>query len=119
MSNSKETLRLICKAIEDKKGEGLTVLDLRGISSFTDYFVICHGNNSRQNQAISDNVSQTLKKERHLTPAHVEGFENAEWILLDYLDFVVHVFSESARDYFKLEKLWSDAVKMPRAALTA
>ena len=119
MSDSNAILRLVCKAIADKKGEDVTVLDVSDISSFADFFVICNGTNARQNQAISDSVAAALKTQMGITPAHIEGFDNAEWILLDYLDFVVHVFSESARDFFKLEKLWSDAVKLPTTALTA
>ena len=89
------------------------VLDLREIASFTDYFVIVSGANERQVQAISDEVYETLKKAGE-PAARVEGYNTAEWILLDYGDFVVHIFSQSAREFYDLEGLW---IKAPRAVL--
>lgn len=78
------------------------------MTSFTDYFVICSGSNSRQIQAISDEIGQQLKKQGVL-PRSVEGYENAEWILADYGDFIIHIFSERARAYYDLERLWRQA----------
>jgi ribosome-associated protein len=84
------------------------VLDLRAATSFTDYFIICGGSNSRQIQAIADEVGLQLKRLGQL-PLSVEGYEHAEWILADYGDFIVHVFSEKARLYYDLERLWRQA----------
>jgi len=95
----------------DKKAEGLCVLALGELSSFTDYFLIMHGNSTRQNAAIADAVEEKLK-EGGVRPLSVEGRETAEWVLMDYGSFVVHVFSEKARDYYSLEKLWGDAPRL-------
>jgi ribosome-associated protein len=102
------------RAADAKQAKDIRVLDLREIASFSDYFVICSGSNPRQIQTIADEVEQRLKKlgER----AHsIEGYENAEWVLMDYGDYLVHVFSEKARVYYDLERLWRDAktVKPP------
>jgi ribosome-associated protein len=96
-------------AAEDKKAEDVTVLELdKASGGFTDFFVICSGGNPRQVQAISDEVQQKLSR-AGLRPTHVEGYKQAEWILLDYVDFVVHVFSEKARHFYNLERLWKSA----------
>jgi ribosome-associated protein len=99
---------IAARAAESKKAIDVRVLDLRGISSFTDYFVICSGANSRQIQAISDEVEEQLKK-RGERPLGIEGYERAEWILADYGDFIVHIFSQPARDFYDLERLWRNA----------
>jgi len=100
-------LRALHAAAEKKAGD-LTVLDLREIASFTDYFVLTSGTNKRQVQAISDEVVDQLK--RHGTrAARVEGYQSAEWILVDYGDFIVHVFDERARRFYDLERLWREA----------
>jgi len=101
------------QAARDKKALDLQVLDLRSVDGFTDFFVICSGKNARQVQAIADAVEDTLRQEQ-VKPAHVEGFERAEWVLLDYFDFVVHVFSSERREFYALERLWGSA---ERAAL--
>lgn len=104
------------QAAESKKAENIRVLDLRPVTTFADYLIVCHGSNPKQNQAIADEVEQQLKKigER---PNSVEGYSNAEWILLDYGDFVVNVFSLKAREYYDLERLWRDAPEVtPKAA---
>jgi len=108
MKKTQTLLKKVCAAIEDKKGENILVLDISKISSFTDYFVICHGFNARQNQAISDEIKERLKKEHRISPAHVEGYKAAEWILMDYLDCIVHIFSPESREFYKLERLWND-----------
>ncbi len=95
-------------AAEEKLAGKVTVLDLRGLASFTDYFLICHGRSERQVQAIADQVMDSLRDEKQ-RPLSVEGYRLAEWILIDYGDFVVHVFSESRREFYGLERLWSDA----------
>lgn len=99
------------KACQAKKGEDMVLLDLKDISSFTDYFVIIHGNSKRQNVAICENVEQELK-EKNIRPASIEGRENAEWILMDYGNFIIHIFSKEAREYYSLEKLWGDAPRL-------
>jgi ribosome-associated protein len=104
-------------ACRDKKAEEITLLQLEKDSgAFTDYFVVCSGTNPRQIQAISDEVEGRLEK-AGLRPAHVEGYKQAEWVLLDYVDFVVHVFSEKARRYYDLERLWKSAKRMEAAEL--
>jgi len=107
-------LREAVWAAQDRKALDLRVLDLEGICSFTSYFLICTGTSSRHTQAICDAVLEKLKKSGH-TPTHVEGYAQAEWILVDYLNFVVHVFSERARHFYDLERLWKNA---PRLAVT-
>jgi len=96
------------RAAESKKAADIRVLDLREVTSFTEHFVIATGANSRQIQAISDEVAAELKRQGAL-PLSVEGYQNAEWILADYGDFIVHVFSERTRDYYDLERLWRQA----------
>jgi len=106
-------------ACQDKKAEDISILELeRDSGAFTDYFVMCSGTNPRQVQAISDEVELRLKK-AGLRPAHVEGYRQAEWVLLDYVDFVVHVFSEKSRRFYDLERLWKSAKKMEPAELMA
>jgi len=104
-------VRLYVKASQDKKAEDIVVLDLRDISTFTDFFVIVTGNSTRQNTAIYESIEQELKKGR-LMPIGVEGRDLAEWILIDYGSFIVHVFSKHARGYYSLEKLWGDAPRL-------
>ena len=104
-------------ACQEKKAEEITILELeKGSGAFTDYFVVCSGTNSRQIQAISDEVEERLER-KGLRPAHMEGYRLAEWVLLDYVDFVVHIFSEKARKYYELERLWKSAKKLEPADL--
>ena len=95
-------------ASQAKKAEDIVVLDLRDISSFTDFFVVMQGNSKRQNMAIYESIEQELKNE-NMKPLSVEGRKNAEWILMDYGYFIIHIFSKEAREYYYLEKLWGDA----------
>ncbi|MFP4082572.1 MAG: ribosome silencing factor [Candidatus Aminicenantes bacterium] len=104
-------VKISVKASLDKKSEKLVVMDLRGISSFTDYFIITHGNSPRQNLAIHESIEEKLKGEG-IRPLSVEGKEHAEWILMDYGSFIIHVFSKRAREYYSLEKFWGDASKI-------
>ncbi|MGD8534539.1 MAG: nicotinate-nucleotide adenylyltransferase [Candidatus Aminicenantes bacterium] len=104
-------VKISVKASLAKKGEELVILDLRGIASFTDFFIILHGNSSRQNKAIYESVEKELK-ENNVKPLSVEGGERAEWILMDFGSFIVHIFSREAREYYSLEKLWGDAPKL-------
>lgn len=97
------------RAAEAKKATDITVLDLTGITSFADYFVICTGANQRQIQAISDEVGLQMKRQSSELPISVEGYTQAEWILADYGDLLIHVFSPKAREYYGLERLWRSA----------
>jgi ribosome-associated protein len=97
------------RAARDKKAQDVTVLDLRNAGGFTDYFVICTGNNARQITAIADSVRATLKTELDERPALTEGVDRSEWILLDYFNFVVHIFSRECRTFYGLERLWGNA----------
>ena len=100
--------RVAVDAAEEKQAKNLKVLDLREVTSFADYFIICSGANTRQNQAIADEISTTLKKLGEYANS-IEGYENAEWILMDYGDYLIHIFSEKAHLYYDLERLWRDA----------
>ena len=104
----------LTKAIEaagSRKATNVTVLDLRKTGAFTDYFLICTGANPRQVHAIADAVEERLKTVK-VRPTHVEGYERAEWVLLDYFDFIVHVFSPHARQFYALERLWGEATRI-------
>jgi len=105
------------RAAEDKKVVDLVVLDLRKAAGFTDYFVICSGANARQVRAIADNVMELLAADG-AKPAHVEGYDRSEWVLLDYFDFIVHVFGPETRLFYGLERLWGNAerVELPTGA---
>jgi ribosome-associated protein len=111
LSDFDERIRRTINAAWEKKALNLTVLDLRDIASFTDYFVIASGTNRRQVQAISDEVVEQLKHSG-TRAARVEGYQTAEWILVDYGDFVVHVFDEKARRFYDLERLWREAMRV-------
>jgi ribosome-associated protein len=103
---------LAVRAAESKKAADIQILDLTGITSFTDHFVICTGSNPKQVQAISDEITLQLKNTRGELPLSVEGYNQAEWVLIDYADFLVHIFSPKARDYYALERLWRNAKKL-------
>ena len=92
----------------DKKASDITVLDLRGVAGYTDYFVVVSGTSDRQAKAIHDGIHLGLKKHDGLLPRRVEGLGESRWILMDYLDVVVHVFTPDTRDYYRLESLWGD-----------
>jgi ribosome-associated protein len=102
---------VIARAADSRKAENLLVLDLREVTSFTDYFVICSVTNPRQGQAICDEIHKQMKELGEL-PVSMEGYDRGEWILMDYGDVLVHVFSASARSYYGLERLWSHAKKV-------
>lgn len=97
------------RAAESKKATDIVVLDLTGVTSFADYFVVCTGANSRQVQAISDEVGLRLKQEAGEQPISIEGYNQAEWVLADYGDLLIHIFSPRAREYYGLERLWRNA----------
>lgn len=104
---SGDLMAAVAAALE-KKAEDLIVLDLTKASAFTDFFVICTGTNRRQVQAIADAVQESLAK-RGSKPALTEGYERGDWILIDYFDFIIHVFMPATREFYSLEKLWGDA----------
>jgi len=107
------------QACLDKKAEELSILEMeKGSGAFTDYFVLCNRTNPRQVQAIADEVELRLKK-AGLYPTHTEGYNQAEWVLIDYVDFVVHVFSEKARKFYDLERLWKAAKRLEPSDLKA
>ena len=109
--NLPKGVKIAAKVSLDKKGEDVVVLDLSEKSSFTDIFVILNGNSPRQNLALYENIGEALKK-ADIVPLSREGLENAEWILMDYGYFIVHIFSKKAREYFSLENLWIDAPRL-------
>ena len=106
-----KSIELAVRAAEDKKAEDITVLDLRNADSFTDFFVICSGTNSRQIRAIADSVTEALAADGSKA-AHLEGYDRSEWVLVDYFDFIVHVFSPEARAFYGLERLWGTAERV-------
>ena len=111
-SETKKQITAAIQACLEKKAEELSILEMeKGSGAFTDYFVLCSGTNPRQVQAIADEVELQLKK-TGLRPTHVEGYNQAEWVLVDYVDFVVHVFSEKARKFYDLERLWKSAKRL-------
>ncbi|EPE63218.1 ribosome silencing factor [Exiguobacterium sp. SH3S1] len=104
----KEELELIVKAVDDKRGEDIVVLDMEGISPIADYFVICHGNSEKQVEAIAREIKD-VAGENDLPLKKFEGMDSARWVLADLENVVVHIFHRDDRDYYNLEKLWADA----------
>jgi ribosome-associated protein len=111
-----EIAELIAEYAADRKAVDIVRLDLRGIIGYTDYFVICTGRSDRQTKAIHDAIHKGMKDEHGMLPGRVEGLSQANWILMDYLDVVVHVFTPETREYYRLEQLWGEA---PAAAVGA
>jgi len=109
-------VRLAVEAAQSKKAGGITVLDLSGVAAFTDYFVICTGYSTPQVQAICTEVEEQLHKKLRRSPEHREGHRSAEWALLDFGGFVLHVFSEQARRYYDLERLWRSSPTLVAAS---
>lgn len=109
--NNPEVLKdIIVKGIQEKKGHEIVSIDLRNIhNTLCDFFVICHGDSNRQVEAVAKSVEETTRVQLNEKPWHVEGVKNAQWILLDYVSVVVHVFHKDVRDFYGLEKLWGDA----------
>jgi ribosome-associated protein len=107
-----ERIRAAVHAASERKALDTVVLDLREVASFTDFFVITSGTNVRQVQAIADAVEEHLRKDLGVKPARVEGYKSAEWVLLDYGDFILHVFEEKSRRFYDLERLWRDAARV-------
>lgn len=107
-----EETKLALHHASEKKAFDIVALDLREIASFTEFFIIVSGANQRQAQAISDEIEEQLKKQLNRRPARIEGYNSAEWILLDYGDFIVHIFEKEARGFYDLERLWRDAKRV-------
>src|SRR5512139_2464424 len=106
-----DALKIAVNAADDKKAHDLVALDISQIASFASYFLLCTGDSSRQMQAIADEVEKRFKAVG-IRPSHMEGYRNSEWILMDYLDMVVYIFSKTARIYYDLERLWRDGKKL-------
>ena len=107
MNNSKEMTSLAIKALEDKQGNDIQVIDIREVSVIADYFIIASGSNQNQVQALADNVEETLGRAGY-EPRQTEGYGTATWILMDYNDIIVHIFSEEERLFYDLERIWRD-----------
>lgn len=104
------------RAAESKKATDLRVLDVSEVTSFTDFFVICSSSNPRQGHAICDEIEKQLKETGEV-PTSIEGYDSADWVLMDYGDFIVHIFSETARSYYELERLWRHAKSVDLAEI--
>ncbi len=116
-SEIRSQVAIAVQACQEKKAENITVLELDEQSSgFTDYFLLCSGSNPRQVQAIADEIDHKLSA-AGFEPKHTEGYNQAEWLLMDYVDFVVHIFSENARKFYDLERLWKTATRIDPADL--
>ena len=105
-------LQLAIRCASDKKAFDLVALDLREIASFTEFFVIASGANQRQVQAIADEIKEQLKKQLSASPVRVDGYATGEWVLVDYGDFIIHIFNKEAREFYDLARLWRDARKV-------
>jgi ribosome-associated protein len=103
---------LAVEAASDKQAQDLVVLDLRQAAGFTDFFVLCSGGNQRQIRAIADGVIEALAAQG-VKPAHLEGYDRSEWVLVDYFDFVIHIFAPETRMFYGLERLWGNAERIP------
>ena len=110
-ASSADLAERIAAIASDRKATDIRVLDLREVVGYTDYFVICSGNTERQTKAIYDAIHKELKDSQRALPRRVEGEREARWILMDYLDVVVHVFTPDAREFYRLEQLWGEAPK--------
>ncbi|SRR5690554_1655653 len=109
-TSTDQLLTLIIKGIEDTKGMDISILDLRDIeNTVCDYFVICTGGSNTQVSALSGSIQKAVSKEAHEKPWHIEGEENGEWVLMDYVSIVVHIFQKHVREYYDIESLWGDA----------
>ncbi|MDQ2746181.1 MAG: ribosome silencing factor [Acidobacteriota bacterium] len=107
-----DEVKLAIECANEKKAFDITAIDLREIASFTEFFIICSGSNQRQVQAISDEITEKLREKLNSRVIRVEGYTAGEWVLLDYGDFIVHIFEQKARQFYDLERLWRDAKKV-------
>lgn len=110
-TKSKEMLKVAIEALKDKKGEDIRVIDISKISVIADYFVIANGSNTNQVQALADNIEEQMHKAGYEEP-RIEGYRTASWILLDYNDIILHVFSKEDRLFYDLERIWRDGVEV-------
>ena len=109
--NPDQLAETIAAQAADKKAIDVVAIDLRSVAGYTDFFVVCSGNTDRQAKAIHDGILEGMKKDHGMIPRRVEGLPEARWILMDYLDVVVHLFTPDAREYYRLEQLWGEAPK--------
>jgi len=116
MINEKEALKIAIKAIEEKKGDNIKVIDISNVSVMADYFVIASGKNINQIKAMADEVEEKLSKER-IEPKQIEGANSSGWILMDYRDFIIHIFNEEQRLYYDIERIWSDGKSIDLAEI--
>ena len=109
-ATAEELSKVIIEAIQDKKGSNITLMDLRELGgAVTDYFIICEGNSTPQIDAVKDSVEKMVREQLGEKPWHIEGTNNMEWVLVDYVNVVVHIFNKEKRDFYNLEGLWADA----------
>lgn len=109
---SKELVKIAYDALDEKKGINISVIDISEISTIADYFIIAGGNNENQVKALANNVEEKLYKAAEVTPKHIEGYDNANWILMDFNDIIIHVFNEEDRLFYDLERIWRDGKQM-------
>ncbi len=114
--DSKEMAKLAIAALEDKKAEDVKIIDISNISTIADYFIIASGTNKNQIQTMTDNVAETLGRAGH-PEKHIEGYQNANWILMDFQDIIVHIFDKENRLFYDLERIWRDGVAIDRDSL--
>lgn len=110
MITSKEKAHIIYNALDEKKGENIKIINITNVSLLADYFIIVSANNKSQLQALIDNI-QIKTKEKNIDPCKIEGHKSYNWVLLDYNDVVVHIFDTKSREYYNLEKMWSDGIE--------
>lgn len=111
MDESKKMLEIAYKALEDKKGENILALDITGISIVADYFLITNGNSDAQNRALMEAAEEALEKAGY-TPKQIEGNHHGDWVLMDYGDIIIHIFTKESRDFFDLARIWSDGKRV-------
>lgn len=114
---NEEKVKYICQALLEKKGHDIEVLHIEPLTTLTEYFVICSATSTTQVKALADSVDFHLKNDHQMMPHHTEGFDSAQWILLDYGSVLVHVFMPEAREFYKLERLWKDGTRVLLADL--
>lgn len=114
--NSKEIARIACESMEDKKAQAIKIINIEKVSSLADYFIVASGMNRNQVQAMADNVNEMLGK-AGVEPKQLEGYQNANWILMDYRDVVIHIFDEENRLFYDLERIWRDGEIVEREEL--
>jgi len=112
---SEKLATLVAAAAADKKAEGIVALDLRGISTFTDFFVICSGTSEPHLKAVANGIEETLRKDHGIRSHAIDGYPLSQWVVMDYGDVIVHIFHQSKREFYSLEDLWNDAPRLPLA----